>query len=136
MYSVGNPAGRLITFRVTAPVDDGNATSAAIDLRSAIQAIDGLVVVCTDLTGGRTFAPWTADRFVSVMKNDNPKVERSALLLPADAATVLLQVERMVREAESPARRTFHVASELAEWLAPLLNSDEQAALAAFLRGV
>jgi hypothetical protein len=136
MYAVENPAGRLVTFRVSPPVDDGNAASAAEDLRRTILAIDGPVIVCTDLTGARTFAPHTAQRFIALMKADNSKIERSAFLLGADHATVQLQVERMVREAASPARRTFGGAGELRDWLEPLLTAAEQAALAAFLHGV
>jgi len=133
VYTVENPAGRLVTFRVTPPVDDGNAVSAAADLRSAILGVEGPVIVCSDLRGARTFAPWTAQRFIGVMKLDNIKIERSALLLGADKAAVLLQIERMVREAASPARRTFRDGSELAAWLAPLLDERERAALEAFL---
>src|SRR5206468_9068792 len=98
MYSVNNPAGRLVTFRVTTPVDDGNAISAAADLRAVVQSIEGQVIVCTDLTEARVFAPYTAQRFVAVMRMDNPRLERSAVLLGPDAATVLVQLERMVRE--------------------------------------
>jgi hypothetical protein len=134
MYSVENPAGRLVTFRITTPVDDGNATSAATDLRAVVQSIEGRVIICTDLTEARTFAPATAQRFVAVMKMDNPKLERSALLLGPDAATVLLQMERMVREAASPDRRTFRSAQELTEWLQPLLTTEEQSALSVFLK--
>ena len=93
------------------------------------------MVVCTDLTEGRTFAPPTAQRFIAVMQVDNPRIERSALLLPADAATVLLQVERMLREAGSTARKAFLDSRELIAWMLPLLSPIESAALDVFLGG-
>ena len=133
MTEVRNPAGRLVTFRVIPPVDDGNSGRSAMELRTTIAAIDGPVVVCADLTAARTFSPETTERFVALMRSDNPKLERGALLLDADSATVALQVERMVREANLPARRTFRDRGELAAWLEPILTPAEQAALAEFL---
>jgi hypothetical protein len=132
MIEVANPAGRLITYRVRVPVDDGNAANAAAQLASAVKAIAGRVVVCTDLTDARTFAPETAERWVKVMRADNPRLERSAILL-GDSATVSLQLERMVREAQHPDRRIFHDAGALAAWLAPVLDDAERAALERFL---
>ena len=133
MVEVANPAGRLVTFRVRSPLDDGNADRAAADLRRTIGAVAGRVVVCTDLTDARVLAPETSERFVAVMRADNPRLERSALLLGNNSATFVMQLERMVREADSPARRTFREASELVEWLRPSLTADEEAALAGFL---
>jgi hypothetical protein len=133
MTEVRSPAGRLVTFRVIPPVDDSNSGRAALELRNAVAAIAGPVVVCADLTAARTFSPETTERFVALMRSDNPKLERGALLLPARAATVALQVERMVREANLPARRTFRDREELAAWLEPVLTPEERAALAEFL---
>jgi hypothetical protein len=133
MVEVGNPAGRLVTFRVRSPVDDGNAASAAADLRRTVEGVVGQVVVCCDLTEARTFSPDTTALFVRVMKADNPRLERSAFLVGAHSATFVLQIERMLREANNPARRTFRDTSELVEWLRPSLTAPEQAALAGFL---
>jgi hypothetical protein len=133
MTEVRNPAGRLVTFRVIPPVDDGNSARSALELRSAIAGVAGPVVVCADLTAARTFSPETTERFVALMRSDNPKLERGALLLDGHSATVALQVERMVREANLPARRTFRDRGELLAWLEPVLTPAEQAALAAFL---
>jgi hypothetical protein len=130
---VTNPAGRLVTFRVVSPVDDGNAAKAAAELRRIVQSIEGRVVICTDLTDARVFAPGTTDAFVKAMKADNPKLERSAILLGGDSPTFLLQLERMVREAASPDRRTFRDQRELAQWLEPILSERELMALRAFL---
>jgi len=133
LIEVANPAGRLVTFRVRAPVDNANASQAGSELRRIIEKLPGKVIICTDLTDARTFAPETAERFVQVMKADNPRLERSALLLGSGSATFTLQLERMLREANSPVRRTFHDAAELVEWLRPLLEPAEEAALGLFL---
>jgi hypothetical protein len=133
MTEVGNPSGRLVTFRVIPPVDDGNSARSAVELRNVIASVAGPVIVCADLTAARTFSPETTERFVALMRSDNPKLERGALLLDPRSATVALQVERMVREANLPARRTFRDRAELSGWLEPLLNPAEQLALARFL---
>jgi hypothetical protein len=133
MVEVSNPAGRLVTFRVRPPVEDANAGAAAVELRSAVGRVDGRVVICSDLTDARTFAPATVERFVQAMKADNPRLERSAILLGPESPTLLLQLERMIKESNHPARRTFRDAAELAEWLRPVLTDDEQRALAGFL---
>jgi hypothetical protein len=130
---VDNPAGRLVTFRVVSPVDDANAGRAAADLRRTIGAIGGTVVVCTDLTDARVFAPEVTEAFVKAMKADNPKIERSAILLSGRSAIFLLQLERMIREAANPARRSFRDLHELGGWLAPVLSPGERTALWAFL---
>jgi hypothetical protein len=133
MVEVANPVGKLVTFRVRSPVEDGNAERAAIDLRRAVQGISGPVVICTDLTDARTFAPAVVDRFLQVMRADNPRLERSAILLGKSSATFELQIERLVREADSPARHTFRDTRALVDWLRPSLTRDEEAALVGFL---
>jgi hypothetical protein len=130
---VANPAGRLITFRVVPPVEDGNSAAAANELRAAIAAVGGPVVVCADITAGRTFSPETTARFVALMRSDNPTLARSALLFGTSSATLGLQIERMVREAEHPGRRTFSDRGELRAWLAEELTAAECGALDAFL---
>jgi hypothetical protein len=133
MFEVGNPTGRLVTFRAVPPVEEANTENAARDLRAIIVGIPGRVVVCSDVSEGRTFSAETTARFIALMKSDNRKVERSALLLSAASPTFQLQMERMVREAGNPARRTFLDRRELREWLRPVLSHEEQAALEAFL---
>ena len=130
---VANPAGRLVTFRVVSPVDDANAANAAADLRKHVGAVEGRVVICTDLRDARVFSPGTTDIFVAQMKAGNPKLERSAILIGESSPTFILQLERMVREAASPDRKTFRKASELEAWLEPMLTPAEQSALHEFL---
>ena len=129
MVEVLNPAGRLVTFRVRPPVEDANAGAAAVELRNTVGRVEGRVVICTDLTDARTFAPSTVERFVQAMKADNPRLERSAILLGNNSATFVMQIERIVREAHSPVRHTFREAGPLVEWLRPSLTSSEEAAL-------
>jgi hypothetical protein len=134
MHSVENPIGRLVAFRIHPPVSDENSARASADLRAAIVANPSAVVVVSDLRAARVFSPDTVARFVALMKSDNPKIERSAMLLGSDAATLGLQIARMVREAGlAERRRAFFQEAELLAWLEPMLSSDERVALDAFL---
>jgi hypothetical protein len=135
MHVVENPAGRLVTFRINPPVSDENSGRASSDLRAVIVATEGPVIVVSDLSAARAFSPETTARFVALMRSDNPKIERSALLLSPDSATLGLQIHRMLKEAAHPARRAFADAAELSAWLHPLMTADEREALATFLGG-
>jgi hypothetical protein len=134
MHEVSSPAGRLVTFRVMPPADDAKAEAAALALRAAVAAIRGPVVICSDVSQARTFSEQTVRQFIMLMKADNPKIERSAVLLDPTSATFALQIERMMREAGSPARRAFRDAQLLQEWLRPVLSAQEDEALRGFLR--
>ncbi|MEO1170622.1 MAG: hypothetical protein AAFX94_01020, partial [Myxococcota bacterium] len=46
-------------------------------------------------------------------------------LLVGDSATFILQMERVIREAGSPQRKTFRDFPALRQWLAPVLTPDE-----------
>ncbi len=67
------------------------------------------------------------------MKSDNLRIERSALLLTDASATLLLQMERLVREAANPARRIFLDRQDLRGWLHLVLSQEEGVALEEFL---
>lgn len=129
MHVVEGPIGRLIVFRIVPPVSDDNSGRASADLRAAIVASAVPVVVVSDLRVARAFSPDTTDRFIALMKADNPKIERSALLVDEEARTLGLQAQRMVKEAAHASRRVFSDPAELREWLAPVLSSQEQTAL-------
>lgn len=133
MITASNPQGRLVTFRVSPPVEDANAGAAALELGRVIRGATGQAIVCADLSAARTFSLATAERFVLFMKSTNLKIERSGLLVGEDSPTLLLQLERMVKEAANPARRTFRCPRQLYGWLALTLSREEASALVDFL---
>ncbi len=130
LHTIANPAGRLLVFRVFPPFTDETGARGAIDLRAAIVALSAPAIIFTDLRHAQTFSPATTERFVGLMKADNPKIERSVVLLCNDAPMLALQITRVIREAENPNRAAFIVARELAEWCEPVLSEAERAALA------
>jgi hypothetical protein len=132
MYLVRNPAGRLVTLRLASPVDLAECQRAVDDIQQVLSGVVGKARIATDLTRARTFPQEVADRFTRLMKADNPKVERSAFLLSSTGATFGLQIERMIREAASPSRRSFLNPSELVAWLADVCDRQEQEEITRF----
>ena len=134
MFTVEHRVGRLLETRTAnlATLDEVAAFGARFrEVASALTAPQ--VVICGDYRGMRIFSPDVAERFVVMLTAANPRVERSAILCSPDHATALLQIERTVRQAANPSRRTFRDAAELTAWLGEVLTPDERARVAAFL---
>src|SRR4051794_6581527 len=126
MYSIDCHVGRLIEVLVATPVALEEVEAFGKRLRVVVGPQAGKIIVCVDLRGARVFPPAVAEAFVGVMRGDNPRLERSAFLV-SDSALFSLQVERMIREAGSPLRRTFREPADLAAWVADALTDDERA---------
>lgn len=134
VFTIENHVGRLVETTIASPVDISEIDA----FRARIRAIFGKLqgrrgVLVTDLLGATTFPTEIADGFLAIMRSDNPMVERSAFLI-SGSAIFTLQIERLIREASSPIRRTFRDARALHEWVSELLDEDEQLQAARFLR--
>jgi hypothetical protein len=133
MFSVEHHAGRLIETRTSSlPTLDEIAAFAA-RFREVAGKLAGLVVICGDYRGLRVLSPDVAEKFVAMLTAANPRIERSALLCSPDHATALLQIERTVKQAANPSRRTFRDVADLSAWLGDVLSVEERARVAAFL---
>src|SRR5438552_3504350 len=100
--------------------------------RDVVVALPDRVIIIGDYRDARVLAPHVAERFVGMLLRANPKVERSAILLDRDHATFNLQVERCVREAQNPSRRTFRDSRSLLDWIDEALLPTEQQRARAF----
>ena len=90
-------------------------------------------MVCADWRQANILAPAVAERLTGLLQRGNPHVERSAILLAREHATFNLQVERLVREAKNPARRTFRDTESMVTFLGEVLTPAETAHARAFL---
>ena len=134
MFTVEHHVGRLVETRTSqlGSLDEVAAFGARFrEVAAALPAPQ--VLICGDYRNMRILSPDVAERFVGMLTAANPRVERSAILCSPDHATALLQIERTVKQAANPSRRTFRDAGELVAWLGELLTADERARLAAFL---
>jgi hypothetical protein len=132
--SAANHVGRLIEVRVVPPVSMEEATSFLQDIVRLTAAQPGKIVACTDLrTGSRTIDPASIDFIAGIMRSENPRLERNALIVSAASPTFMLQMERMVKSAGAVQRRIFRTRDEAEPWLAEVLGAAERGRLRAFL---
>jgi hypothetical protein len=130
VITTSNEAGRLATVRIASPVTLEEIGELGKELKRLI-VVHGRIVIAGDLLQCLVFPQDRYDAFVAMLKSDNPAIERSALLM-ASGATFALQLERMIKDAGSPRRRTFRDPRELCEWLAESLEPAERAVLDRF----
>jgi hypothetical protein len=133
MYEVGARVGRLIEARLVALADVDEVARFEQAMAQAFAAMSGRSVVCADWRQANILPPMVADRLTALLQRGNPHVERSAILLAREHATFNLQVERLVRESQNPARRTFRDPAAMAAFLGEVLTPAERARVAAFL---
>ena len=132
MFTVDVKVGRLLEIRLVAPVTMQDLQGLGQRLGELFQKHPGKLVSAANAARAAAVPADVAARVVEVFKADNPRIERSGILV-SDSAIFSLQIERLVAAAEHPARRCFHDAFELKVFLGSLLNRDEHARLAQFL---
>ena len=131
MLTIENHVGRLLELRFASPMSMADLDG----FHGAILRSMGTrnLVACTDLLGAKVFDQAVSTRLVSLIRQENPRVDRNAILV-GESAVFSMQTERIIREAGSPKRKAFRSSVELAEWLAEVLTAAEQAQLNVFLR--
>lgn len=135
MWTIEQRVGRLIEARVGSPiaVSDLEAFGERLgELTARFNERGQRWLGCTDLSLANVFPPNVADGFIRLMQRDNPSVERSAFLI-GSSAVFALQIERMLKQSNSPSRRTFREPEPLIEWLGELLTPPERERTRQFL---
>ena len=132
MFSVDVKVGRLLEIRLIAPVSLEDIQATGEHLVQLFQRHSGRFVCTADITRATVFPQAVAAKVLEVFKVDNPRLERSAILV-SNSAIFGLQIERLIDAAENPARRCFHDRYELKAFLGSLLTHEEHSRLAQFL---
>ena len=132
MWTAELNSGRLVTIYIAAPFGVEDVPPFLETIGKLLQEAPGRIVTCMDLRGSLLLAPAAADQLIGLMRRDNPRIERTALVL-SDNALVGLQVARMIREAGNPNRRSFHDAAAATTWLSEVLQPSEVVTLRRFL---
>jgi PIN domain nuclease of toxin-antitoxin system len=132
MVKTEHRVGRLVELTVASPVTVAEV-QACIDRFAALAIeIKGKFVVVVDIRKAVAFSQDVAGSFGKLMRADNTRLERSAILV-GESAVLSLQMDRMVREAQNPMRRTFRSADALVTWFGAVLSLDERARVSEFL---
>lgn len=132
MYSIENPVGRLIVARLASPFSADEMDGLVRQTRMLVLALPARAVSAVDMRGLEVFRPDLAEAFTTMLTRDNPKVERTAFLLARQRGAIAMQLERMLREANHPARRTFVALDDLLAFVDPVLSVAERAAARTF----
>jgi hypothetical protein len=133
MYTIDNRVGRLIEIRVESPVTDEELSQFHDRIAKVIKPIKGQVATCTDLVGATVFLQPVAARWIEIIKQENPIVERNAILV-GEGAVFSMQVERIIRQAGFKNRKAFLAPAALTTWLGEILSVRERARLDQFLQ--
>jgi hypothetical protein len=130
-FTIERNVGRLVEVRIVAPLSAEDLKQ--FPLRFMKMVGQGRVISCADMRRFNLLAPGMSEAFAENLRRDNPRVLRSAFLVPS--ATVSLQISRVTREAGGATRRVFEDPLALQQWLAEVLTLEEAKRLAQFLAG-
>lgn len=130
MIKVEHLLGRLVGITYASPIMTADIDAFEPALRALIEPLPRVVFV-VDFYDLVVMEGELAERTTKIMKSDNPKVLKSAFLLPSSAVGSL-QTGRLIREARNPLRRGFESIDELLAWLEPDLEGAEHGAAQAF----
>ncbi|HEY8206483.1 MAG TPA: hypothetical protein VIG99_03310 [Myxococcaceae bacterium] len=132
MFSCDVKVGRLLEVRLVAPVSVVDIDITRERLGLFFRTFPGKLVACGDFSRADVFLPDVATRVLETFKHDNPKIERSGILVSA-SAIFSIQLERLISQANNPARKCFRDPFEVKAFVGNLLTHDEHGRMAAFL---
>jgi hypothetical protein len=132
MMTVERRVGRLCEARFVSPVTVAETHMLAERVRQIVGSASSALIFCCDARQLLLFPPEVSDLLTTLMRADNPRVERNGLVASA-TSVFMLQIERMFREAGNPGRRAFRERAALEAWLAQVLTVAERERMRAFL---
>ena len=133
MFTIENRVGRLVELRMAAPIAPAELDGFHETVSRIVARHTGQIVVCTDLASAKIFDQHTTARLTAIIRQESTRIERNAFLV-GDNAIFSMQMERIIREAGFPNRRSFRIPAELALWLGEVVTTEERHRVTAFLR--
>ena len=133
MWTVQRVVGKLVEARLTKG-DSNEVVACLTAIADTVVRAPGPVVGLFDLSQIQVLGRAEAKMLLDVMRQDNPRVERTAILVHGDAL-LEMQMERLVRAAALPTRQVFRLAGHAVYWLSPSLSPQELARVQLFLSG-
>src|SRR5687768_18564982 len=121
MHRIQNIAGRLVEVSVKPPLTLDEIKQFVEEHKATISLIPDRYVGVVDMHRANVFPPEVADALVQLLSQMADRVERTAFLI-GESAVFALQIERVIRQAANPNRKTFREPGPLKEWLGEVLN--------------
>jgi len=134
-YTIEAREGRVVEARVFGlrTAEDAAAYSLALGTQLLRMPSDARAVLCADHRPVVIYPQAVADGLVALFTQMNTRLERVAILAARSNATLVLQLERLVREAAYPGRKVFFAPEDAQGHLAPVLNPPELRRVREFL---
>lgn len=126
MYKLTTHEHRLVAMHIDTCDTVEEAQALVKDVVVALKQAPGLVVACVDFRSAKLFPQEVSDIFVSLLKSDNPKIERSAFIIGGGGAIFTLQIKRMLLEAQNPKRKIFQEAKDAEVYLGEILTPSQK----------
>lgn len=134
-YAIQNAVGRLLEARVfwlkTRQDVDDYSRDIALHLMRMPREVRP--VLCADHRPVAIYPEAAADRLVELFTQMNARLERVAIIVARSNATLAMQLNRIVRQANYTARRVVHTAEDAHAHLAPVLEPAELGRVRDFL---
>jgi hypothetical protein len=128
-FTVRRRVGRLLEIRVLHLRHVDQLLRLSTTILNEARALPSRTIVFGDYRRTLPFSQDVADRWSRDMRGYNVGLALSAILLAPSNATFNLQIERVIRCAGNPWRRTFYDVRELRDWVATRATRDELAQL-------
>jgi predicted metal-dependent hydrolase len=135
MHRSQNIAGRLVEVSVKPPLTLDEIKQFVQEHKATISRIPDRYVGVVDLHRVNVFPPEVANALIQLLSQMADRVERTAFLI-GESAVFALQIERVIRDAANPNRKSFREPGPLKEWLGEVLNEGERFRLDGFLTEV
>ena len=132
-FAIANVAGRLLEARVHSLRTRADVDAYARALDERVKTMPAGPVLCADHRPVVIYPQIVADGLVELFVSMNTRLERIAIIAARSNATLVLQLERLVREARFPARKVFYAPADAERHLAGSLAADEVARARTFL---
>ncbi len=135
MHTVKNVVGRLVEVRVASPLSLAEVDEFQREHPVATRNIRGRYVAVVDLRHADVFPTEVAQRLIALLSGIAPLVERTGFLI-GESAIFSLQIERILRNSDSPHRKAFREPAPLKVFLGEALTPGERSRLEEFLAEV
>ena len=132
-FTLERRKGRLIEARVFRLADRARTDAYSEALARETRAYRAASVLCADHRPVFVYAPEAAARLAELFVQMNARMERVAILVAPSNATLILQLERIVREASFTKRRVFREPGPAVAYLSEGLDAVEAQRAADFL---
>jgi hypothetical protein len=134
MFSIEIHVGGLIEARVRQLKTPEQALAYARALGQTVKKNAGRrLYLCADHRPVVVYSQAVSDQLAALFGDMNSLLSRIAVIVAPTNATLRMQLERVVREAQNPSRRVFQIGADAETFLGEELDPRERARLKTFL---